>query len=423
MHPLALTSLALRSVLNRRWSALLSVLAIAVSVFLFVGVEKVRIGAREGFEKTISGADLIVGARSSPVNLVLYSVFRIGDPTASISWDAHETIAGWDEVAWTIPLSLGDAHKGYRVVGTTNAFFEHYRYGEGETIGFASGGRFEDLFDAVVGSDVASALGYGVGDEIVVSHGLGETSFAHHDDKPFRIVGVLARTGTPLDRSVHVTLQGVEAMHVGWETGARTPLASIMTAERLRGMSLQPDEITAIIVGLRDRSAALGVQRRINTWGEEPLSAALPALALSQLWQIVGVVERSLSAVSACVLAVGLIVILVTILNGLNERRREMAILRSVGAGRLDVFALLVAEAKLLAFAGAVIGVGTLHLALAFLAPVIQARTGVALAASGPGVFDAVVIVGVTAAAALLAALPALRAYRNSLADGLAIRL
>ncbi|MBI1339923.1 FtsX-like permease family protein [bacterium] len=421
MAPLSI--LALRSVMNRRWSALLSLLAIAVSVFLFVGVEKVREGARQSFERTISGADLVVGARSGPVNLILYSIFRIGDPTGSISWKSYQEIAAMDEVAWTIPLSLGDAHRGFRVVGTENTFFDHYQYGDGETLRFAVGDRFTDLFDAVIGADVAEALGYTLGAEIVVSHGLGEHSFAHHDDKPFRVAGVLARTGTPVDRSVHVTLQGVEAMHVGWETGARSPLASIMTAERLRGISLEPDEITAIIVGLKDRSSALAVQRRINTMDAEPLLAALPALALSQLWQIVGVVERALSAVSACVVVVGLIVILVTILNGLNERRREMAILRSVGAGRFDVFALLIAEAKLLAFLGAIAGLAALYAALYALAPLVRERTGVSIDMAGPGWFDVAVVVGVTAAAALLALFPAWRNYRNSLADGLAIRL
>lgn len=423
MHLLTVIRLATASVLNRKVTAVLTILAIAVSVMLFVGVERIRQAARESFERTISGADLIVGARSSPVNLVLYSVFHIGDATNNITWETYQDLASREEVAWTIPVSLGDSHRGFRVVGTNGDYFRHYKFADDRALTFAEGEPFDDLFDVVLGSEVARALNYKLGDSIVVSHGLGEVSFTDHKDKPFRVSGILAPTGTPVDRSVHVSLEAIEAIHVGWESGAMTPMARLATADRVRAMDLEPTSITAMIIGLKSRPAVLRIQRDINTYPEEPLLAVIPGVALSQLWDVVGIIEQALAAISACVVAVGLIVVLVSILTALNERRREMAILRSVGARPSDVFLLLVAEAGMLALLGAVVGVATLYGGLALLQGVIQQETGITLVGLRPGGFDIAVVAAIASAAALLASLPAWRAYRNSLADGLSIRV
>ncbi|NDE02024.1 MAG: ABC transporter permease, partial [Gammaproteobacteria bacterium] len=181
--------LALRSLRNRRTTALLTLSAIAISVALLLGVQKMRTAARDGFANTVSGVDLIVGARSGQLNLLLYSVFRVGDATANVSWASYQKIANHPDVAWTIPISLGDSHRGFRVMGTNNDYFEHYRFAGDRSIRFAAGQRFADLYDAVIGADVARQLGYRLGDKVVISHGLGNVSFAHHDDKPFRIAG------------------------------------------------------------------------------------------------------------------------------------------------------------------------------------------------------------------------------------------
>ena len=208
-----LLQLAAKSVLNRRTTAGLTVLSVAVSVALLVGVDRIRTEARAGFANTISGADLIVGARGGPLNLLLYSVFRIGDATSGIGWESYVNIAQRPEVAWTIPLSLGDSHRGYRVLGTTEAYLEHYRHGREQRLVLAVGTGLAGVRDAVLGSEVADSLGYTVGDSIVVSHGIGDISFEHHDELPFTVTGILEATGTPVDRTVHVTLAGIEAIH------------------------------------------------------------------------------------------------------------------------------------------------------------------------------------------------------------------
>ncbi len=212
MKPIA--GLAFRSLLNRRGTALLTILAIAMSVTLLLGVEKIRRDAKASFANTISGTDLIVGARSGSVQLLLYSVFRIGNATNNISWKSYRDLASESAIAWTIPLSLGDSHRGFRVLGTNLDYFEHYRYRSGRALVFSEGVPFDDLYDAVLGADVAKELGYALGQAITIAHGTGDVSFAMHDDKPFRVSGILEKTGTPVDRTVHVSLEGIEAIHV-----------------------------------------------------------------------------------------------------------------------------------------------------------------------------------------------------------------
>jgi putative ABC transport system permease protein len=413
--------LALASLANRRATALLTVLAIAASVALLLCVEKVRQGARASFADTISGTDLIVGARSGDVQLLLYSVFHIGNATANVSWKSYGEIAARPEVAWIVPLSLGDSHRGFRVLGTTDGYFEHYRYRRGQALAFAQGRPFADLFDAVLGADVADALGYRPGDPIIVAHGIGDVALARHEDKPFRVAGILAKTGTPVDRTVHVSLEAIEAIHVDWRTGARTPGAGV-SAEEVRRMDLTPKAVTAALVGLRSRLAAFRLQRFVNEYPGEALSAVLPGAALQELWDLVGVAETALGAVSAMVVATALLGMATTILATLNERRREMAILRAVGARPAHVLGLLATEAGLLALAGTTLGASLLHAALAALRPVIDARFGLYLAIDPPGPDEFARLTAVVAAGLLAGLVPAWRAYRLSLADGMTVR-
>lgn len=419
---LTVVRLAARSLWNRRGTALLTILSIAISVTLLLGVDRIRTEARASFANTISGTDLIVGARSGDLNLLLYAVFRLGNPTNNVSWQTYQDVAALREVAWTIPLSLGDSHRGFRVLGTSRDYFEHYRFARTRQLEFAEGEPFADVFDAVLGADVASQLGYRVGQEIIVAHGLGAVSFMEHDDKPFRVTGILRRTGTPVDRTVHVSLEGIEAIHVDWQEGARIPGMSV-PAEAVRAMDLTPKEITAFLVGLRSRVATFRLQRAINDYRQEALSAVIPGVALQQLWDLVRVVEVALLTISAFVVLGGLLGMLTAILTSLNERRREMAILRSIGARPWHVGALLVSEAGLLAGAGVLLGMGFLYLLLAGAAPLIGDRFGVFIAIQPPGTYDLLVAGVVVGAALILGTLPAWRAYRNALADGLTIRL
>lgn len=415
--------LAWRSLLNRRVSAFLTVLAVALSVALFLGVEKARNAAKSGFDNTISGTELIVGAPSGQINLLLYSVFRLGNATAEISWPVYEELAARDDIAWTVPISLGDSHRGFRVLGTTQAYFDHYKYGQRQDLSFETGQRFDDLFDAVIGAQVAKDLGYDLGTPMVLTHGLGAAGLSDHDNRPFRVIGILAPTGTPVDQTIHVSLEAITAIHVGWESGARNPLADTITEETIRNFDLTPRTVTAVFVGLEDRRSLLNTRRAINTRMSQPLLAIIPSQALSELWQVMSTAERVLLAISAFVIVVGLVSILTSILTSLNERRREMSILRAIGARPYHVFTLMVAEAAVLGFLGAVLGAILIQVIFAIAAPILSAQYGVALIGTGPNLVDLYTIGAVTLAALVLGLWPAFTALRRSLADGLTVKV
>ena len=413
--------LALQSLRNRWITALLTVLAIAVSITLLLGVEKVRTGARQSFADTISGTDLIVGARSGGLNLLLYSVFRIGNATNNVTWASYRDIASRPEIAWIVPLSLGDSHHGFRVLGSTPDYFTRYKFRQTHGLTFKSGGPFSDLFDAVIGSDVAAALGYKIGDPIIVSHGLGSVSFVEHDDKPFRISGILEKTGTPVDRTVHVSLEAIEAIHVDWQSGGRIPGQSV-SADEVRKMQLEPKAVTAALIGLKSKLSTFRLQRAINEYREEPLSAILPGAALQELWGLVGTAETALKVVSGMVVATALLGMLTMILSTLNERRREMAILRSVGARPRTILALLMAEAGVLTAAGVALGILLLYAALLIARPYIDTYYGLHLPIEQLKPTELMTLGVIVAAGCAAGLLPALRAYRLSLADGMTVR-
>lgn len=419
---LPLLTLALKSLANRGFSVGLTVLSIVLSVSLFLGVENIRSSVRDSFNSTISDTDLIVGARGGAINLLLYSVFRLGDPTANIGWDSYQLIATAPGVAWTVPISLGDSHRGYRVVGTNTAYFDHYRYGRSRPLEMTEGREFERVHETVLGAEVARRLDYGLGGYIRLSHGIGDVSFAEHSGHDFEIVGILEPTGTPVDRSVHVSLESIEAIHVGWESGA-PPSAGAQDRDDSDPEALVPDSITAVLVGADSPIRVLGLQRQINTYRGEALSAVMPGVALSQLWQVIGAGETAFKAISLLVVVVGMTGILTALSSGLNERRREMAVLRATGARPVDIFVLLVLEAASIAAAGALIGIAVTWVALGLVVRGVAARYGLDLGGIGPGLTELFVLIAVTLAGAALGAWPAWRAQRNALADGLSIRL
>ncbi|MDH1212941.1 ABC transporter permease [Pseudomonas chengduensis] len=419
-----LIRIALASLANRRFTALLTVFAIALSVCLLLAVERVRTEARASFANTISGTDLIVGARSGSVNLLLYSVFRIGNATNNIRWDSFEHFANHRQVKWAIPISLGDSHRGYRVMGTSTAYFEHYRYARSQALQLAQGREFaDDPFEVVLGAEVAQALGYGLGEKIVLAHGVATISLVKHDDKPFTVVGILERTGTPVDRTLQISLAGMEALHIDWQNGMPARGTAQISADQARTMDLQPKQITAFMLGLNSKIATFSLQREINEFRGEPLLAILPGVALQELWSLMGTAEQALFVVSLFVVLTGLIGMLTAILTSLNERRREMAILRSVGARPWHIASLLVLEAFTLALAGVAFGVALLYLGIAGSQGFVQANYGLYLALNAPSSYEWKLLGGILAAAVAMGSVPAWRAYRQSLADGLSIRL
>ncbi|MFV8435388.1 ABC transporter permease [Vibrio owensii] len=417
----AVVKLAWKSLMNRKATAILTIMTVAISVVLLLGVERIRTQAKDSFANTISGTDLIVGGRSGQVNLLLYSVFRIGNATNNIDWKSYKEFANHRAVDWAIPISLGDSHKGFRVMGTNHSYFEHYKYGSKQPLTFSEGREFNGLFETVLGSDVAKKLGYKIGSEIIIAHGISDVGFSRHDNLPFKVVGILAPTGTPVDKTVHISLEAIEAIHVGWESGAR--LGPTPSAEELKARDFQPKQITAMLIGLKSRIQTFALQRQINTYPQEPLSAIMPGVALHELWGMMSIAEQALMAVSGFVVVAGLLGMLSSLLTSLQERRREMAILRAMGARPKHVFSLLISEASLLTFAGIMVGVAGLYSMLALLQPIIQQSYGIHLTLTALSPYEWMLLGFVQCAGIVIGFIPAFRAYRQSLSDGMTIRI
>ena len=347
--------LAIKSLLDRKSSVLVSLLAMSVSIFVLLGLEHIRHQTKENFSNTVSGVDLIVGARTGSVNLLLYSVFRVGNPTNNIRWETYEKVASSRKVDWAIPISLGDSHKGYRVLGTSTDYFKYFSYSDKQLLEFKDGRAFKDLFDVVLGAEVARKLNYQLGDRLVLAHGVAATSFSLHEDRPFDVVGILRPTGTPVDQTLHVSLAGIEAIHIDWQHGVRIPNSSA-PIDNFDDIDLKPKSITAFMLGLKEKMATFRVQRGINNYKGEPLLAILPGVALSELWQMMGILEKTLLLVSALVFLAACLGVSAMLLASIRERQKEIHLLRVIGAPPRFLFFLVELEAFFITLFGVILG-------------------------------------------------------------------
>ena len=419
-----LLSLAYKSLTNRKLTTTLTLASIALSVALLIGVEHVRVGVRENFSHTLSQTDLIVGARGGALQLLLYAVFGMGSATNNLSYASYEKLKHHPAVQWTIPYALGDSHRGFRVIGTNEDFYKEYRYRQDRRLAFTAGHAASDVFEVVLGHAVAQQLGYTLGDAIVVTHGVtsGKGIIDHHD-KPFRVVGVLHKTSTPLDRALYITLEGMEAMHIDWRDGAPPrPGASVPVAQ-LRKEDIQITQLTAFLLRTKSRFETLRLQREIHTFADEPLMTIIPGVALSELWRSIGYAEDGLKIVTVCVMLVGFLGMLMALYTSLNERRREMAILRAVGVGPRKIAALLVLESGVLSLMGCLLGVGLVYGLLLIFQPVVEDRFGLYIPMKTLSGVEYGYALATLVAGCVIGLVPACKAYRNTLADGLSMRL
>ena len=413
-----LFKLAYKSLLNRRASVLLTLLTIAISVMLLLSIERVRVDAKSSFSNTISGTDLIVGARTGDIQLLLSSVFRIGHTNNGVSWQSYQYITKQRGVKWSIPISLGDSHKGQAVLGTTLDYFKHYRFAKKQPLAFEQGQAFSSINEVVIGSEVASKLAYKIGDEIVISHGMGNTSFHHHDDNPFKVVGILKPTGTPVDKTLHVPLAAIELIHGGGHHDHDDHHDH--SSHALIG---HPKQITAFLMGFDSPLYTLQIRRNINQYKQEPLLAIMPTVTLKELWEMLAIIEKILLLFSFVVVIISLLGMLTTLLANLNQRRRELAILRSVGARPWQLFSLISMESLLTTFLGCLVGCTLFYALMGTTAGYLQSQAGVSINISTLSDYELTLIGVIMAAGFIIGLIPATRAYFYSLSDGMSIKI
>jgi len=413
-----LIKLAIKSLRERKGSVILSIFAMAVSVFVLLGVEHIRTQTKESFANTVSGTDLIVGARTGSLNLLLYSVFKIGSPTNNISWRSFEKIADNPRVKWAVPLSLGDSHKGFRVLGTDHTYFKHFRYGNQHSLLFEKGKAFDDVFDVVLGSQVADKLGYKLGDKLVLAHGIAKTSFSLHTDKPFTIAGILAPTGTPVDQTLHVGLQGIEAVHFKGQ-GVSSPQAAEMEKgshqqKQPKFAHLQPESITALMLGLKSKMSTFKIQREINNDNQEPLLAILPGVALSELWQMMKMLENTLFLISILVFISASLSVSAMLLSSIKQRTREIQLLRIIGAPPLFLFLLIELEALLIAMISCALGATILILSLFFAQNFLASYFSLQISINIFSLNTLTIVIAMLCTSVLVATIPSVMGYQQS---------
>ncbi|TMP04446.1 peptide ABC transporter permease [Pseudoalteromonas sp. S3178] len=407
-----LVSLAWSSLASRRKSVILTFLSLLISISVLLSVEHIRQQAKESFNRTISDVDMIVGAPSGQLNLLLYSVFRMGSPTSNINYKSYETLKGSSLVKWAIPISLGDSHRGFRVMGTNNSYFEHFKYGTKQPLTFSSGQPFNALFEAVIGADVAKKLNYKIGDSVVIAHGIGNTSFTHHDNTPFIIKGILSPTGTPVDKTIHVSLNAIEAIHL-------SPVKQAKLLNNVDSVNTTPGSITAVMLGLKSKFSTFKLQRDINNYKADRLMAVLPGVAMTELWQMMATVENLLRIIGILVLVSSLFGLSTMLLSSMAQRKNEIAVLRVLGAGPSVIFSLVLVEALILVILASAAATALLSLTLWLLGDWLGATYGLFLNANMLNVETLKVITVITVAAIITSAIPAYEAYKNALHSSL----
>ncbi len=382
-----LWKVALRSLLTRKLALSLVILAMALSLSALLLGRSLSQELRSSFNSSVSGTDLIVAARSHPLQVVLYSVFRLGTPTQALSAERWQDIRNLPQLAWQFPLVLGDSHRGYAVIGTNDDYFQHFRYGRHQPLISQQGDEpaFNHPLQAIIGASVARELGYRVGDHLLLSHGSHQHSFQHHDELSFQISAVLAPTGTPVDRSIHVHLNSLEALHspalprllaaveavakdehahdehahdehahdehshdeLAHEEHAHDkhdhgqhghhplhiPAAEAPALPALSLAQLPPaSAVSAVFIGLKSRALTFQAQAQLNGAHSEPLSAVLPGVALSEFWQLLSSAEQLLNLLSGIMLVTALLGSVAMLQLSLAVRQAEIGLLRLIGA-------------------------------------------------------------------------------------------
>ena len=399
---MSLFKLTLKSIVSRKLTTILLILSIGLSSMLLIGIQKIKKSAKESFSYSIAGTDLIIGARSGDIQLLLYTVFRKGTPVANMSWNSFTKIRKFSEIEWLIPVSLGDSHRGYPVLGTSLDYFKHYKYGQKKSLILQEGTPFNHIFSVVLGAEVAKKLGYTLNNKLYLSHGLAKGNLPLHKNTPFHVVGILKPTGTPVDKTVHITLEGMTALH----------------RSKNKVSNLTPQSITGCFVGLKSKFSIFAVQKRIIDWPDEPLMAIIPGVSLSRLWHSISTIDTAFLMISMLVVIITFIGLLLALFLSLQQRRRELAILRTMGAHPSQLFILLMLESLLITLSGVVLGIVLMVTVGKILTPLLEDKMGLILTLNTLSSTELYLALSIVVFGVVTSFIPALLAYRKGLSDG-----
>jgi putative ABC transport system permease protein len=390
-------------------------ISLMASMVLLLSIERIQQGAEEGFNQSISGVDAIIGPRSSSIELVLYTVFHLGRPTNNITTKTVNDVKLRGDISWLVPIALGDSHKGFRVVATEPNYFEHIKYANGQPLVFSKGVAFAELSEAVLGSDVAEKLSYRVGSKIQITHGSVESVGSKHDDFSFVVTGILNKTGTPIDQAIFLDLKGYELLHLGWKSGKKIFNLDDINLSSLPEDALIPKTVTAAFIGLKSKLTLFNFSKNIREYPKEAISAVIPGIALSELWSIVGLVDKGFQLLSWIIIAISLIAMVTLIIASLDNRKQEMTIYRANGASPKFLAMMVLCESLVIGLTAIVGAIILVTIVTYFATAQLNLALGISPSFKWISMGEITVFSFILLAGALSSLIPAVMVFRKNL--------
>ena len=337
---MSLFSLAIKNILNKPLNALLSILLLTLGVSLISLTILMSKTLDTNLKKNIKGVNMVIGAKGSPLQIILSSLYHLDAPTGNISLTEANKIAKHFLVKSAVPLSFGDSYKGTRIVGTDSSFFKHY------DLEIEKGKMFYADFEVLIGSGVAERFGSKIGDEFYSQHGMDENA-EEHDAHAFKIVGIIKNSNSIADQLILCSLEDIWDVHDHSHDHAHD-------GEEDHAHEHEEKEITAMLISFKNKNANLMLPRLVNK--QSTTQAALPAIEIDRLFSLLGFGFSTLRAIAVVLMIISGLSIFISMLQALTARKFELALLRSMGASKMKLFSLLVLESTILGAIGISIG-------------------------------------------------------------------
>jgi putative ABC transport system permease protein len=408
-----LLTLGIKNVVAKPLSSTLSILLFGFGIAVIVIILLTSSFLKNEINKNASEIDLVVGAKGSPLQIILATVFHIDYPTGNISLADADKLSRNRLIESAIPMSLGDSYQGYRIVGTTRQYAELYN------AELKDGNWFEGSMTATVGSRTADALNIKIGDKLESTHGLTDGA-GGHEEHPFTVVGIMQPAGNVIDNLILVSVESVWEVHGHEEEHEHDKDEGSMVELSKLGLSvseeqLEEEEITAMLVNYRSPMAAVQLPRLVN--GTSNLQAASPPFETARLFNIIGVGVDLINVLGLVIIVISAVSVFIALFNSLKERRYELAIMRSMGASRVKIFAMIMIEGMLLTVIGSLVGVAFSHLGFFFLVNAMEQTSQQGLLFLSEELYVIAASFGIGIFASIL---PATIAYRSDISKTLA---
>lgn len=372
-------------------TTLLSVMLLSIGVGMVSFIVTVSEQLNDRFNRDISGIDMVVGAKGSPLQLILSAVYQIDNPTGNIPLNETEKLTRHPLVKYTIPLSYGDSYKGFRIVGTDSMYLAHFK------ASFSAGTVWNKSMDVVVGSAVSEKIDLKLGSHFHGTHGFEEEGHAH-EELHYNVVGVLKPTGTVADRLILTSTESVWDIH---------------NHDHNVEHNEEPKEITAMLVKFKNPMGLMQLPKFINK--QTSMQAALPAIEINRLYELMGVGFSTLQAIGVLMMVIAALSVFISLLNSLKERKNELALMRSLGASPMKLFGLVVQESLLLCFAGYAFGIILGRLAIMVVSSLGEEQFHFSVSQFGISEIEVLLLPFTLGVGIIAALIPATRAYKSDI--------